>query len=935
MKNMKNLLLPLAILALGAMPAFGGEPADSLTALPWNARADYWKTAAVVRPVSMSDAEKSPVYDLRNKLTGLVPGLIVQENCGDIMPSENMGSHNLNANTLAVASHGLNGIILIVDDVPIPFNQYQFDVNQVESITFLSGATAKNLYGPRAGYGALLLTTRKGAWNKPLTINADVRAGMDFVDRMPEWVNAYEYAYMNNLARGNDGYTQLYDNAALRGFAEGDMFNRRYPAVDYRSLMMRNYKSTQNFGVDISGGSNILKYNASVNGYRSDDIYAAGPVSDYNKLSMSTSITAKVGKWITGTVSFNGLTGFRRENNGSLYGFKSIPGNAFPVAIGISTNDSELEGVSAGNTIYAVSRVFSTNPYAQLVDGGFATTRYRSGMFNAAIDFDLGWLTKGLKSRTFVDFASEYYQKVGKANDYIAYYWSAENDIAEISGHVGTKQASKSSKGTFTFNDLSFYERLTYDWAQDAHKLNSGLVFFIANASQAGNSYYERQAYLVANADYSFAGKYFAQFAGQYAGSARLSRENRFEFFPSAAIGWLISEEPWMKGVKWVDKLKVSLDAGSIAEADIFGSKYLYRASYISDSGNNFGPATAYQWFGSDKRTSQTTTIERLANHSLKWSRILQADLKVDAKLLGCLDVTADLFWLKRPGMITEVSSEYPAMTGLTDISIYDNYNAYTNYGVDLGLQYSKTFGDFRLSAGGNLTTYKVIYSKVANDFYLYDWQRITGTRYGSYRGFHCLGKFTSEAEIASSALYDPDTRVGDLKYEDLNGDGMIDSNDTRIIGNTVPLLRCALNLDLEWKGWSLFVVGTGSFFTDIAYTNAYFWNGWGDGNYSAFVRDNMGGAYPRLGYDKSVNNFVASDFWLRDGSYFKIQTLELAYSFVPRRSKVVKGVKLSLRGANLLTLTGVEYIDPESTTAGVSAYPLFRTVAAGAKFNF
>ena len=109
----------------------------------------------------------------------------------------------------------------------------------------------------------------------------------------------------------------------------------------------------------------------------------------------------------------------------------------------------------------------------------------------------------------------------------------------------------------------------------------------------------------------------------------------------------------------------------------------------------------------------------------------------------------------------------------------------------------------------------------------------------------------------------------------------------------------------------------------------------WGDGNYTAFVRDNMGGAYPRLGYDKSVNNFVASDFWLRDGSYFKIQTVELAYSFVPRRSKVVKGVKLSLRGANLLTLTGVEYIDPESTVAGVSEYPLFRTVAAGAKFNF
>lgn len=935
MRYLRNIILPLAILMTGTAPAFGGEPADSLAAVPWNSKADYWKSAATVTPISLTEAEKSPVYDLRNKLTGLVPGLIVQESCGDIMPSSNMGSPGIDANTISLAGHGFGGLVLIVDDVLTPFNQYQFDINQVESLTYLSGATAKNLYGPRAGYGAILLTTRKGDWNKPLTINADVRAGMDFVDRMPEWVNSYEYAALNNIARGNDGYTQLYSNAALRGFAEGDMFSRKYPAVDYKSLMMRNYKETQNFGVDISGGSSILKYNASVNGYRSGDIYNAGPISDYNKLSMSTSITAKVGKWITGSVSFNGLTGFRRDNNGSLYGYRSIPGNAFPVAIGISTNDSDLEGISAGNTIYAVSRAFTTNPYAQLVDGGFATTRYRSGMFNAAIDLDMGWLLKGLKSRTFLDFDNEYYQKVGKTNDYIAYYWSQENDIAEISSHTGTKQASKSSKGTFTYNNLSFYERLSHEWKNGSHELKSGLVFFLSNGSNSSNNFYERQAYVVGNANYSYAGKYFAEITAEYAGSSRFADGNRFEFFPAAAFGWLVSEEPWMKDVRWVDKLKVSLDAGSIADADIYGSKYLYRASYISDSGNPFGPATAYQWFGSDKRTSQTTTIERLANHSLKWPRVLQADLKVDAKLLGCLDLMADAYVINRPGIISETSSEYPAMAGLTDIAIYDNYNAFLMYGLDMGAQYSRSFGDLHLSAGVNLLTYKVIYSKVVNDFYIYDWQRVTGTRYGNYRGFHCLGKFTSDAEIASSPLYDPDTRVGDLKYEDLNGDGKIDSNDTKVVGNTLPLLRCGINLNLEWKGWSLFLVGSGSFLTDIALTNGYFWNGWGDGNYSAFVRDNLGEAYPRLGYDKPINNFVASDFWLRDGSYFKIQTLEIAYSFVPKRLKAVKGVKLSLRGANLLTLTGVEYVEPENMNAGLSTYPLFRTFAAGAKFNF
>lgn len=928
-------LLPLALLATCALPLPGQESADSLVALPWNREADYWRMASVATPVSLSRAEQSPVYDLRNKLTGVVPGLEVTEVNGNIMPESNMGNSYLNASTLQLNAHGLSNLVLIVDDILIPFNQYQFDINQIESMTLLTGATAKAAYGPRAGYGALYVTTRKGAWNKPLTVQADLRAGVDFVDRQPAWVTGYEYAVLNNRARENDGYPQLYDNSALVGYAAGDPFSRKYPSVDYQSLMMGRVKTTQNFSVDLSGGTSILRYNASVNGYRGDDIFSAGPYADFNRLNISSSVSARIGQWITGTVSFNGLTAFRRSNNASVTSYRSIPGIAFPVAVGISTNESDLEGISAGNTIYAVSRAYTSNPYAQLVDGGFATTRYRSAMFNAAVDFDMGWLLKGLKSRTMLDFDSEYYQKVGKNNDYIAYYWSRESDIAEISSHVGTKQASKSSLGTFTYNNLHFSERLSYEHAAGAHALKASALFFLSDGSNASNSFYERQAYGVAHADYSYAGRYFVEVVGQYAGSSRFAAGNRYAFFPSAALGWLASEEPFLRGVSWIDRLKVSVDVGSIGEADVFGTQYLYRAAYVSASGNTFGPATAYQWFGSDKRTSQPTTISRLANHDLHWSRMFQADLRIDARLFGGLDLSAGLYRIHRGGLITEISSEYPAMAGLTDIDIYDNYNSYEITGVDLNAQYTRNFGDFRLSFGGNLMSWTTIYGEYANDFYVYDWQRVSGTRYGSYRGLVCTGRFTSEEEIASSPLYDANTKVGDLKYKDLNEDGNIDDNDRCIVGNTSPLLRFSVNLDLRWKNWNLLVVGTGHAGVDLPLTSEYFWNGWGDGNYSAFVRDNIGGDYPRLGYDKSANNFTASNFWLRDGSYFKVQTAELGYTFVPKHGKALKSVKFSLRGANLLTLSGIRYIDPESTTAGVTAYPLFRTVAAGVKLNF
>ena len=933
MKKILYILLPLALSASGVLRA--QEAADSIAVLPWNNRASVWQTAAVVTPVSLSGAEKSPVYDLRNKLTGLIPGVEVREDCGEIMPSSNMGTALIGSNTIQMASHGMSSLVLIVDDILVPFNQYQFDYNQIESMTILTGATAKALYGPRAGAGAVYVTTRKGGWNKPLTITADVRAGVDFVDRQPEWVNAYEYAVLNNAARGSDGYPVLYDSEALAGYAQGDPFSRQYPSVDYRSFMLRKQKTSQNFSFDVSGGSNIVKYNVSVNGYRSDDIFNAGPVTDYNKLSVSSAITAKIGQWITGTVTFNGLTGFRRGNTGSITGFRSIPGNAFPVAIGISTNDSELEGVSAGNTIYAVSRVYTGNPYAQLVDGGFNTSRYRSGMFNAAIDFDMGWLLKGLKSRTLIDFDSEFFQRVGKSNDYIAYYWSRETDIAEISSHVGTKQASKSSQSTFTYNNLSFYERLTWDWEADGHKVNTGAVFFLSDGSNSNNSFYERQAYFTGNASYSFRGKYFADMVVQYAGSGRFVRENRYAVFPAVALGWLASEEDFLKDLSWLNRLKVSADVGYIGNPDIFGTNYLYSASYVSASGNSFGPATAYQWFGSDKRTSQTTTIGRLANHALTWPGIFQADIKLDARLLGGLDLGVDLYWLSHQGLITDTSTEFAAMTGLSNISVYDNYNENVTWGADFLARYTRTVGDWYLSAGANLMCWSTVYAKYANDYYIYDWQRIAGTRHGSYRGFECIGKFETAEQIATQPLYDPDTRIGDLMYKDQNGDGKIDENDKVIVGNTSPLLRFSLNLDVRYKGWSLFLVGTGCAGFDVPLTNEYFWNGWGDGNYSAFVRDNIGGAYPRLGYDKSGNNFVASDFWLRDGSYFKLQSVELAYTLVPKAAKAVKRVKFSLRGANLLTLTGIEYVDPENYNAGVTTYPLFRTVAAGVKMEF
>lgn len=213
------------------------------------------------------------------------------------------------------------------------------------------------------------------------------------------------------------------------------------------------------------------------------------------------------------------------------------------------------------------------------------------------------------------------------------------------------------------------------------------------------------------------------------------------------------------------------------------------------------------------------------------------------------------------------------------------------------------------------------------------------GTALDAYRGYVYLGKFASAEEIASSPeqTFDEKLQPGDLKYADLNNDGRIDSNDQCVIGHTDPRFIYAVNLHLSYKWFDLTVVGTGRAGYQVPFTNAWFWNGWGDNNYSKFVKKNFGGDYPRIAYNKVNNNFQQSAYWLRDGGFFKIQNVELGFDApIPAGSKTgIKGLRIFLRGANLLTISRIKDVDPESVDSGVSTYPLFRTFTAGINLTF
>jgi len=916
--------LLVAILSVFASVAYAQNysDADSVVVKPFGIVQKASQSPGLTRTVLQKDLEHAVAGDLRTRLIGVLPGLEVTEVGGNVDRTET-GSAILSNNwTESVITRGSRNVVCIVDDVVIPFEQLLLDPSQIESITLLTEAADKALFGPVATGGALYITTKRGGYNRPASISVDVESGLSFPGVWPEWVGGEDYARMNNAARAASGYEQLYSEEAIAGYGLRDAWNASTPNVDYKSLMYKNFKNVTRFGANAQGGSQTTKYNISLAGLTDSGLQKLGDANFYNRLNLNMSFSTKIGQYLEASVGAVGMLSFyQAPSQGEFDYYRQIPAVAFPVDLGSQTESGETF------MTYAVSKAFSFNPYATMVEGGSYLSKKRGGMINLTLNTDLSFLIPGLKSKTFANMNSFFVQDLGKKNDYFAYYWvpGVETSELERSPHVNSRQSTKSVLDASSHQGWTAYQRLSYDFARGGHSLNASLTYYMNNTESTGNKFYFRTQNLIGAVSYNWQRKVFADLVLDYAGCTRFAKGNRFALLPTLSLGWRPSE-----------KLKFNVQAGLLGDYDVFGGHYLYQGLYSKPGTVVFGQAGSNPWFGgTTQKEYYYTTIDRLANPDLTWAKDLDLELGIEAKPAEGLTVGAQAYWIKQLGLLTETNVEFPDVTGYSATLFYDNYNVKDAFGADLQARYQHSFGDFRFGWGAWAGVFVSYDTRLANDVYSYDWERQTGCRSDAYRGFVCLGKFTSQEEIASSATFGAETQVGDLKYKDLNGDEKIDASDKRVVGYTSPLLRYTLDLHLGWKGFDLDIVGAGRAFYQLPMTSAYFWGGFGDANYSAFMHDQIGGDYPRLSYLKATDNFVESDFWLRDGGYFKIKNVELAHTWTCAPGAAVKSIRLSLRGSNLCTFTKVKYVDPESIHSGVSTLPLFRAVTMGLKFNF
>ena len=909
--------------------------------------------------------EKYPTTDIRNSLSGLTSLWDIREVDGSPGVSAQEGQQNFIgiANAMGATDKFSNMPMVMVDGMITELQEAPIDPGEIESATLVKGILGTAMYGPSGTGGILFIKTKHGAKNERI-LNLDAEYGTSVIDRMPGWVNGATYATLNNTARENSGLADKYTAAAITAYGNNDPNNLRYPSVNFKDMIFQNSKSFTRVNMSSSGGNDIVQYFSYV-GYNGEgDIYKIGSKADYYRLNTRQNVTAKINDQFTAQFGFYGNVTIRHSPN---YGYSSnftsedagsnpplgllelpsilgdintIPPVAFPVYAYIDPKTSV--------PWYGVSSSYTQNPIGGVVSQGYYSDQSRTGASNLSINYDAGNLVKGLKSTTYFAFNINDMTRLGKENDYLAYTASISsktgNDtIIKSSSHSLVNQSDMAKLMDFYFYRFNFSENISFDRTFGDHTIQSTLTYNQNKAFYNGVEEAQRNQNVAWSAMYSFKDKYSLQAVLNYAGTTSFASDKRWGLFPAFGAGWVISDESFMSNLKFLNFLKLRAQYGISGREQYFPVLYYVDRWSTNTSGSATGPYSSLQWFGSTTdATVYRNSIQRVGNPNMTFEKRDEFNAGFDSRFLNqklALDVSYYNYIID--GALVQVNNTLPYLEGLQGARPWYNFTKTQYNGLTADLKFTDKVGEFEYTIGGNATTMYSKALKYDEPTYRSAYQQHKGKAADAIFGLVYDGKFATDADAAAAPypLFDASgtLKAGDLKYKDMNSDGFIDDNDQAMIGHSTPHLYYGVNVDLKYKNFELFVLGNGRAFYDIALTNSYFMNGWGDNTYSNFVANNIGGAYPRLTYYKVNNNFYTSSFWLTKGDYFKIQNVELSYTIPAKLLQFMgsRGIKIYVRGANLLTFTKVKYVDPESINSGVTVYPLFKTFSGGVKFNF
>ncbi|MDO6759981.1 SusC/RagA family TonB-linked outer membrane protein [Tamlana sp. 2_MG-2023] len=846
---------------------------------------------------------------------------------------------------------GLGDAMIVVDGIPGRSIDL-LNMEEIQEITVLKDASASALYGSMAKNGVIIVTTKRGTEKTEFNITAS--SGIKTPISMPNYLGSAEYMQFYNEARDNDGLSASFSDDEILNFSSGNN-PYRYPNYDmYSDANFSSLTTFSNIIGDFSGAKEDTKYYINF-GFKSDQ--SLQKLSEYDKgtsrFNVRGNIDFRINSWITSSLDAIAIIESNKSSLTNLYdagqNFRSdLYAPLLPLSLMDTENNPDLVGVlevanKYNGFILGGSRYFNNNvPVASVVAGGQQTSISRISQVNNAIDFDLSSITEGLSAKTYLSF--DFYNRYNlTVNNKFAIYeptWNADNKITSLVnvGDPDRKELEeKVSTNVFTIR-YGFFGMLNYEkQINEDHFLKASLVGFANNTQMKSVTQVEKNSNVALSLNYTYKDKFLFDVNTSYVNSIKLPEGNRGKLAPTFGFAYLMSEEQSLKNVSWLNYLKVRSSMGVVySDLDIPGY-FLYDAIYQRNVGN-------YYWgdqYGTGFQNG-FTKIERGQNNDLGMERRTDYNLGFEGLFFKKLWLEANVFRSVLDEQVIRPATIYP--------QYYNLFRPYSNYGVDrrsgfeLGINYSDKYGNLGVDVGARVLYTNSERIKV-DEVYEDEYQYRKGTSIDAFWGLESLGFFGVDDFKADGTLKDgiPSqfgaVQPGDLKYKDVNNDGVVNDQDQVVIGRWDAPWTFGSDIKLNYKSFTLFTLFTAQYGSEAMASGNYY-QPQGNDKYSEVVRGRWTegtastATFPRLSSIENTNNHgQASDFWLYDNSNFKIERVQLTFDFPKSLVSDLNMEEFSIyaSGANLLMIANNRDIKQLS----LSSEPSYRYYTMGLRVKF
>lgn len=884
-----------------------------------------------VATVKGDNLVKSPVANLSNALAGRLPGLTAVQPGGQ--PGADASRFNI---------RGFGNALILIDGVPGSFNN--INASEIESITVLKDASA-NIYGFAAANGAVLVTTKKGTKGQT-TINYNGSIGFQNNTTYPSFMNAgqftelYDEAVLNDQLVNNRPFVPTYGVDVVNKWKAG---TEGFESTSWEDLAVRDFAPMTQHNVNVNGGSEKITYFLSGSYLDQRSIWESD-ATQFKRYNFRSNITAEITDRLTAEVNVGGIV-------------KDLhtPVTATPGLIinGIRRSLPTYRAFANGNPNYYGMNSIGANVLAEMDDdySGAIDDLEKELMASGSINYKIPGV-EGLSAKAFYSYKFENRDLTNYRKRYELYTYDATDESYAPTVLQNPTALNKSNRnivqrvfqGSLSYartfankhnvKALALFERrylnedLLGAYRQFALEGLSQLdLGNLANLSNSGSAKFEAREGYVGRVNYDYDSKYLFEFSARYDGSYKLPPATRFAFFPAVSAGWVMDREEWFN-LPVVSNLKLrgswgeSPDDEPLTGGQFYLGYNLTGSNYVFNNGSVTAPL---------KPAVQP-------NYTLTYTKSQITNIGFDAGLWdNALTVTFDAFYRKRTGKpATRASVTIPSTAGIA--LPQENLNSDEIRGFEIALSYFKSYGDFSFSVSPNMSYKQGRNVHVEASPYNSSWNNYLSNRNNRNQnilfGYDYIGQFQSMDEIARSPIQDNNANKsllpGDLKYADLNNDGVINNADTKVIGRGLePDVFYGLDLSANYKGFDFSILFQGATnystyfgneiqrpFFNGGNTYSYFTDRWHRADIYDPQSEWVAGKYPSTRLNGSDNNSLISTFSVTDAYYIRVKNVDLGYSmgsaFLEKIN--IKGLRFYTNASNLLTITNVDHIDPEVT---------------------